>query len=289
MEAFRAVARLRSFSAAAAELGVSQPSLSAVVRKLEVDLGILLFHRTTRWIELTEAGEILFDGAGRCLDDVAAILDELKGFSAQRSGIVRVAAPPLLASSFLPRVIAEFNRCMPGIRVELTDTGTEQIIDMVRCGHVSLGVGTFPENLSGLSATVVMRDEAMLFCHRDHPKSGLAQVSWAEIADDPHITLGPGSGLRALAERGFAQNGLSLDPVQQVNQITTVLGLVRQNVGIAVLPSYACALVDDQHVVSLRLVEPVVCRDIALLHSAGRRLPPVAMAFIDIIRRQISG
>lgn len=287
MEMLCALADLQSFSAAAERLGVSQPSLSASIRKLETVLELELFHRTTRRVELTEAGALVLASSRLCLDEVKAMKSGIAGFKAQRSGVVRIAAPPLLATAVLPRVVAEFGRSTPDIQVELYDTGTEHIIDVVRSGHVSLGVGTFPEDLPGLSSTTILRDEAMLFCHRDHPMAVHREIRWVDIVGLPQITLGPDSSLRTIVERGFDQAGHRLQPAFQVNQISTVLGMVAQNVGVAVLPAYARAMIGHGPLVGVRLLEPVIVRNISLLHVAGRRLPPAVQTFADIIRRTI--
>ncbi|WP_134725397.1 LysR family transcriptional regulator [Paracoccus luteus] len=287
MEVFRAIAVSHSFSVAAERLGVSQPSLSALVRKMEAALQLELFHRTTRRVELTEAGQLFLDRAAPCLAAAAALREDMNGFRVWQSGVVRVAAPPLLASAVLPRVIREFAVAAPGVQLEISDAGTADIIETVRSGHASFGIGTFPDDLPDLSSTVIMRDEAMLFCHRDHPAAAHRELGWADIVTLPQITLGQDSGLRTMVERGFAQAGHPLQPAFQVNQISTVLGMVAQNVGVAVLPAYARALIGHGPLVGVRLLAPVIVRNISLLHVSGRRMPPAVQTFADIIRRTI--
>ena len=286
MQIIRTIAQLQSFSAAAERLGISQPSLSASVRKIEQDLKLKLFHRTTRRISLTEAGKLFLARAGRCLDAADALLEDMQGFRIWQSGVVRIAAPPLLASALLPGAIREFSRTS-GARLEISDTGTEDIIRMVRSGHASLGIGTFPDNLPELSSTVIMRDEAMLFCHRSHPATDNAALRWADIVDQPQIVLRPASNLRNWVEAGFAQAGVELVVAYEVNQISTVLALVEEQVGVAVLPAYARAVIGHAPVVGVRLTQPVMAREISLLHASGRRLSPPAQAFGDILRRTI--
>lgn len=287
MAIFRAVAGARSFSAAAERLGVSQPSLSASVRKIEDILQLELFHRTTRRVELTEAGQLFLDRTDRCLDAADALHEDMTGFRIWQSGVIRIAAPPLLASALLPRTIREFSATAAGVRLEISDVGTEDIIEMVRSGHASFGIGTFPDALPDLSSTVVMRDGAMLFCHRDHPAAVEEELQWTAIADLPQITLRPTSSLRAWVEGGFDDAGLVLKAAYEVNQISTVLALVTESVGVAVLPAYARAMIGHAPVVGIRLTVPVISREISLLHASGRRLSPPAMAFADMLRRTI--
>lgn len=287
MEIFRAIAVTHSFSAAAERLGVSQPSLSASVRKMEAALQLELFHRTTRRVELTEAGQLLLDRAGPCLAAAAALQEDMKGFRVSQSGVVRVAAPPLLASAVLPRAIREFAAATAGVQLEISDVGTEDIIDMVRSGHASFGIGTFPDDLPDLSSTVIMRDEAMLFCRRDHPAARTGQLRWVDIVEFPQIALRPTSRLRVWVEDAFGQLGLTLTPTYEVNHISTVMALVSENVGVSVLPAYARAMIGQGPLAGVRLTEPVIVREISLLHASGRRLAPPAKAFADIIRRAI--
>lgn len=287
MEIFRAIAVSHSFSVAAERLGVSQPSLSASVRKMEAALQLELFHRTTRRVELTEAGQLFLDRAAPCLAAADALCADMKGFRVWQSGVVRVAAPPLLASAVLPRVIREFSIAAPGVQLEISDVGTADIIEMVRSGHASFGIGTFADDLPDLSSTVIMRDEAMLFCHRDHPAARDGGLRWADIVELPQIALRPSSRLRTWIEEGFGQLGLTLTPAYEVNQISTVMALVSENVGVSVLPAYARAMIGHGPLVGVRLTQPVIVREISLLHASGRRLAPPAKAFADIIRRTI--
>ncbi|MFT3810157.1 MAG: LysR family transcriptional regulator [Micropepsaceae bacterium] len=287
MRIFRAVALAQSFSAAAERLGISQPSLSASVRKMEQVLQLELFHRTTRRVELTEAGQLFLDHVARCLGAADALHKDMAGFRVWQSGVIRIAAPPLLASALLPRAIREFSDTAAGVRLEISDVGTAEIIEMVRSGQASFGIGTFPDELPDLSSTMMMRDGAMLFCHREHPAASNAELRWSAIAGMPQIALRPSSSLRAWVERGFDAAGLVLQAAHEVNQISTVLALVTENVGVAVLPAYARALIGHAPVVGIRLTEPVISREISLLHASGRRLSPPAKAFADILRRTI--
>ena len=108
------LARIGSFSGAAAELGISQPSLSQYVKKIEQELGVELFRRTGNQLSLTAAGEVYLEAGRRMLDEEAQMNARLGDLKADRRGVLRIGAAPFRTSSLLPRAIAAFRERFPG-------------------------------------------------------------------------------------------------------------------------------------------------------------------------------
>src|SRR4051812_23779186 len=142
LQAFAAVAAAGSFTRAAERLHVTQSAVSVLIRELEADLGIRLFDRTTRRVEITEAGIDFRAGAEKLIADMEHAVRHTHDLVERKRGRITVAAPPLLAAAFLPRTIQAFQRAYPGIRVALIDVPTDQIVSRVKSGEADLGVGT---------------------------------------------------------------------------------------------------------------------------------------------------
>ncbi len=283
LRAFLAVAETGVFRRAAERMRVSQPALSAQIRELERAIGVGLFDRTTRRVELTAAGAEFLPQARKLLGDLEGALKGLTDLATHRRGHVAVACAPLLASVMLPRLIAAFVAAYPGIRVSLIDARTDQIVDKVRAGEADLGIGTFAETEAGIVRTRLFGDALVLFA----PVGATAQrksATWAEIADEPLVALTRESGLRALVEMGFGTLGRPARPAYEVAQVTTAVALVEAGLGVAVLPAIAQAIARDRRVAVRPLVQPRVARDISLIHAAGRSPTPAAQAFAILAR-----
>lgn len=277
IEAFLAVAEAGSFSAAARKMAATQPALSQAVRELEEVLGLRLFFRTTRRVELTAEGSALRDRLAMGLDVLDDALARARDLAQLRSGHLRIAAPPLLASTVLAGLIAEFAARHPGLSFDLADVVSAEIPQLVRRGLADVGVGTFVEGEAGLDRRVLLGDVMALVCRPDHP---LAQgpAGWADLAGERLIGLDRASGLRRLADLGLESAGLDLSPVIVVHQVATALALVEAGMGVAVFPRYALHDRGDR-LVCQPLEAPRLKREVVMLTATDRAPSPVAEAF----------
>jgi DNA-binding transcriptional LysR family regulator len=285
IEAFLAVADGGNFSRAAARLQSAQPAVSQAVKELEAILGVRLFDRTTRRVELTDAGREFQASAEKIVEDLGHAITNLNALAERRRGRIRIAAPPLLAAAVLPEAIAEFRREAPGVSVDLIDANTDEIIESVRSGRAECGLGTFPPGGDQIERLPLARDELMLFCHADAPLATSDRVEWADLAGEPLVTLTRGSGIRLLTEVGFETAGIGLVPSYEVSHVTTAVALVEAGLGVAVLPTYALTAARNGALAGRPLVAPTMSREIQLVRSSGRSVSPAVAAFTPILRR----
>lgn len=284
IEGFLAVAEFGNFSRASKRLNTAQPALSQAIKDLEAELGTRLFDRTTRRVELTDAGREFRDSASKAIEELEHAVDSVHQLAERRRGRLRIAAPPLLAAVVLPQAIADFQNRYPGITIQIADISTEQIVDSVRTGRADCGLGTFQAGEEGIERVVLTRDNLMLFCGDQNPFKERRAVSWSEMAGQQLITLTRDSGIRLLVEVGFETVQLPLRPAFEVSHITTALALVEAGLGVSVLPSYAIATARN-HRVSGRLLEtPTISREVVLIHASGRSVPPAVSAFSSVVR-----
>ncbi len=285
LQQFLAVAELGSFSRASQRLGTAQPALSQAIRDLEAELSIRLFDRTTRRVELTDAGREFQTSASKVMEELEQAVDGVHMLAERRRGRLRIAAPPLLASVVLPKAIAEFREHHPGIMVEVADVGTEQIVERVRAGKADCGLGTFSPGAEGVERLTLVRDSLMLFHGPRGPFDDAGAVKWRSLGDQPLVTLTRDSGIRLLVEVGFEMAAVPFKPAYEVTQVTTAIAFVEAGLGVAVLPAYALAAARHRKVAGKPLRDPVISREISLIHATGRSLPPAVSAFAAILRR----
>lgn len=285
IEGFLAVAEFGNFSRASKRLNTAQPALSQAIKDLEAELGVRLFDRTTRRVELTDAGREFRNSAAKAVEELEHAVEGVHQLAERRRGRLRIAAPPLLAAVVLPQAIADFQRRHPGIAVQVADINTEQIVESVRSGRADCGLGTFSPGEEGIERVVLMRDNLMLFCGEQNPFKTKKTVAWSELAGKPLITLTRDSGIRLLVEVGYETVQLPLRPAFEVSHITTALALVEAELGISVLPTYALATARHHRVSGRRLEAPTISREVVLIHASGRSVSPAVSAFSAVVRR----
>lgn len=285
IECFQAVAELGSFSRAAERMNTTQPALSQAIRDLETGLGARLFDRTTRRVDLTEAGEAFAASAFVVLTELDRAVSNVQDLGQLRRGRLRIAAPPLLAAAVLPAVIRETAAHHPDLSLRVEDLGTDAIVGQVRNGRADLGLGTFQPGEEGVVVTPVLRDRLMVFLATDHALASQPDLTWTQIAGQPQVALTRESGLRLLTEVGYESAGQPFRPALEVHQIHTALALVEQARLIAVLPAYAKAAVHGRPIVARALTAPDIAREVALLRARDRSPSPAHVAVAAILTR----
>jgi DNA-binding transcriptional LysR family regulator len=286
LRAFVFVNQLKSFTKAAERLHLTQSALSLLIRQLETNLQVQLIERSSRKVELTAAGLELLASAERLLDDFDATLANVAELGAKQRGKVTIAAPYILATTFLIEVIAEFRARYPTISVLLKDSLPEEVLLQVRSSGADLGIGSFREREPGLKWQPLFQEPMVAVYPSGHPIEKMAKLGWADLAGEPVIALTRDSIFRDLAEDGFSQAGVSLTPAYEVAYAGTALGMVRFGLGIAVLPQCVGVLTDPS--IGLKPLEnPRVLRSVSVITRNGRSLSPAAEAFVDILRKSV--
>ncbi|MCI1002040.1 MULTISPECIES: LysR family transcriptional regulator [Brucella/Ochrobactrum group] len=284
IECFQAVVELGNFSRAAERVRTTQANLSHTIRDLEAVLDARLFDRTTRRVSLTDAGRAFAEGALAGLAEIDRAAETVRDLGKLRRGQVSIAAPPLLCTTVLPRLVRRVADEYPNLVIKIDDVGPETVIKQVRNGRCDLGIGTFSGEDSDVESQTALRDQLMVFVSPEHDFAGYKQVGWSELDNQPIITLTQKSNIRLLTELGFEQAKLALRPHIEVNQIHTVLSLVEVNAGIAVLPAYAFTALRGRGIVARPLTDPAVVREVRLIAPRDREQSAATIAVRAILR-----
>lgn len=285
IECFQAVVELGNFSRAAERMQTTQANLSHTIRDLETVLNTRLFDRTTRRVDLTEAGRAFAAGALAGLAEIDRAADSVRDLGQLRRGTVRIAAPPLLGATILPRLLREVAAEHPDLVLRIEDVSTDIIVENVRSGRCDLGVGTFATGEAGLQSVPVLQDRLMVFCTAGHLFAGREEVPWADLHDQPIITLTRESNIRVLVEIGYEQAGLPLRPSLEVHQIHTALSLAEVGAGVAILPAYAFAALRGREIIARPLTAPTVSREVRIVTARDRTPSAATVAVRTMLRR----
>jgi DNA-binding transcriptional LysR family regulator len=282
LRAFVGVAQLRSFTTAARQIHVTQSALSALVRELETEVGVRLFDRTTRAVELTAAGRDFLPVAQRILQDLQGGLETVRDLSLKRRGSVTIAATPVLAAGFVAEVCAQFNQRYPLIRLAIRDELASISLESLRSGEADLAVGTFSSVDSDIRLQLLGSDPLGAVLARDHPLATKKKLLWSDLAHLPLIALNRQSAYRLVVEQAMLRAGLPHEPAYEVGHLVTAIGLAQSGLGVAVCPAYARRSVEPKLGRFVPLHQPVVVREVSMAQLATRTPSPAALAFMAL-------
>lgn len=268
-----------SFNRAADILARSQPAVTLAIKQLEEFIGLKLLERTSRRVVPTTEGEDFFPVAKRLVRNFDTAIRDLRATAERRSGHVSLAVLPSIANNLLPNIIKRFNTDFPGISVDLHDDNSQGVQRRVERNEVDFGLGSLWRPSEQLSFTKIMRDTFTLVCHRDHPLGeATTPLPWSALADTSFLHTGISGDLPIKA--------YFPEPKLQFPNITTLLAMLRANLGVTALPTLAIANIGEE-LTSRALVDPVATRDIYLITRRDDSLSLAAEAMLGILADQI--
>lgn len=286
LAAFCAVVERKSFSQAAERLGVTQPAVSLQIRALEQRLGTQLLDRSGRRVEPTEAGQRLYASAQRLLAlEEQLVADVLVDDSGELSGTLELGASTGPGGTVVPVLLCEFQKQHPDVRVRLTVSDTQSVVDRVADRELELGVVGAARRHRGVVFEPFFRDEVVLACPADHRFAGKT-ITLDELRGEPLILMQEGAGVRLVIEDELRSAGVRLRELD----VRLELGL-QESVRSAVAAGHGVgfisrtALDDDFGIARVRGLEPV--REIFLVRSSGRAETRAARAFTEFARTRM--
>lgn len=286
IRAFLEIAKLNSFTRASDRLNTTQSSLSVLIRELEAELGTRLLDRTTRKVEITEAGREFAPFAERMLLELETGFTATRELAARKKGRLSLAASPLAAAALLPKLIASFRSLYPGISIALEEVSPELLASRVAGGLYDCGIGVFDTLDDGLTAISALNERLMLICPSNHPLALAPDVEWRQLADHDFIAVTADNAARRRIDRYLALAGVNIRPAFEVRNMTTTLGLVAAEMGVATWPSWAATLARAYDVVLRPLVRPEAFHTISIVMSKERAPSPAVEAFISVVKEQ---
>ncbi|WEK02342.1 MAG: LysR family transcriptional regulator [Candidatus Sphingomonas phytovorans] len=275
LEAFIAAAELHSFRQAAGRIHLTPSAISNLIAELEGAVGFALFDRTTRKIALTPAGRSFLPAAlavQRQIGRAAAAADDIRD---NREDVVRVAAPLVVASTLLPRLIAALS-ADSRFTIRVIDTPVVWLADRVAIGEADLAIGPDRDVPANIVQTRLFPTPWVFWCRPDHALAKSASLTWRELADIELFAAG-----RDHEERIWPQL-VELDPacvprrVQVVDHISTSLGMAAAGLGATFSPDYVAPLARSFGLVQRPLTDPDIMRHLSLYERVGGESAAVA-------------
>ena len=283
LETFMAVAEEKSFSRAAAKLHRTQPAVSQVIRKLEVEMDEVLFDRAARDATLTAAGEVLREYAERLLNlrgEATTALSELRSL---HRGRLSVAANEYTCLYLLP-VIDVFRRLSPQIHVTVQRSLASRMAEELTQHSVELGIVSYRPDDPQIRSIVVYRDELVFVMHPGHPLAHAKQVSIHDLGAENFVAHNVPSPLRQKVMQAFQRHRTPLNMEVELPSLEAIKRFVAMGNGVALLPGLTARQeIERGELVQLRVPELSFERRLRVVHRKQANLSHASLAFLKVV------
>lgn len=285
---FVAVAEELNFSRAAERLHIAQPPLSKQIRDLEAELGVVLFNRTKRRVELTAPGQVFLEKVHQSIQSIEQAVEAVQRASRGEIGRLSVGFNSSATYSVLPQILRGFRERYPQVELYLHELTTSQQLECLHQHQIDAGILYLPIESSALKVVSILKERLVVAMPESHPLAVSSQISIRALSCEPFI-IPPhrlGGGLYSKIMQFFQQSGFNPTVVQEAMQLQTMISLVAGGVGVALVPASLQNL-QRAGVVYRCLQELTPEVTIAIAWRQQDDGSPVLQKFIDAVRELV--
>jgi DNA-binding transcriptional LysR family regulator len=282
LQVFEAIVRLGSFTRAAEELFLTQPTVSMQIKKLAESVGLPLFEHVGRSVRPTEAGLELYDACRRIFETLANLEMKMADLKGIKQGRLRLGVVTT-AKYFAPEVLGQFCQLYPGIEVALKVSNRERIIERINANEDDLYImGQAPSDQLEIESFRFAPNPLVIMAPRDHPLVGKKNIPLKRIAEEPLILREPGSGIRDAALKRFEEQGLQPNMRMELGSNEAIKHGIVGGLGLSVLSLHTLTLEGPDGPVAILDVEGFpIMRQWYIVYPKGKELSLVAQAFLE--------
>ena len=283
-QVFEAIYRLGSFTRAAEELFLTQPTVSMQIKKLTEAIGLPLFEHVGRNVEPTELGKELYSACRAMFETLANLemkASDMKGLKRGRLRMGVITTAKYLA----PEMLGEFSQIYPGIDLSLKVTNRESILRRIRANEDDLYImGQAPEGDIDVEAFSFAPNPLVVMAPRNHPLVGKKNISMEEIVKEPFIIREPGSGIRDAMFKAFDAEGLRPTVRMELGNNEAIKHAIAGGLGLSVLSLHTLSLEGPDGAVAVLDVKGFpILRNWYIVYPKGKELSLVAQTFLDFV------
>lgn len=284
LRAVLAIAKSHSFSRAAQELYLSQSTLSLQVAKLEKELGVTLFYRTTRTVHLTEAGEEFVKSAGDILRNIRLLSQNMSAYGGLMRGTLTIGTISSLEAIHFSEMLASFYSLYPSLNIDLQEEGSITLIEMLRSHRIAQAfvVVDDPSLYPDLHFTYLGRDEYHLAVSRLHRLARRKTVEIADLENENLITHQGANGINAILDNAFQRAGVEPNVICRSSIPTIGFSLIEAGIGVGFFPAEIFSRMPSSGVAELSVTPPLY-KNIYLATLAENEFSVLDKTFTDFV------
>ncbi len=286
LQYFIEVSRLKSFSKAAEHLYVTQPTISKMIRNLENELGVSLFARTSKRVELTDAGEVIFEQA-KVIDKAFKDLEfQLENLTDLKKGNIHIGLPPMIGSLYFPDIIGGFHDEYPDISIQLFEYGAKRIEEEISKGDLDTGVVVLPVNEKIFDYFSFEKEEIKLVVSSSHRLSGQKEVKLEDLRDENFILFNEDFALHSRIISSCASAGFHPTIISESSQWDFIGKMAASKLGIALMPESICKDLNN-NVSVLTVTDPPIHWELAVIWRKDMYLSYAAREWLKYTKAKL--
>lgn len=284
LRCFHAIIRSGSVTAAARELGLSQPAASRLLAQLEQQLGFSLFFRKKGRLLPTTEGQALFKEVDLALGSIERVNSFARDIANFKTGQLKLVAPPSFSEGVLPQIVAAFLDRFPSVRLTIDSHSVETTKSMIASGAADAGFIKLPFDRPDLRAEKVVANETVCVVPRDSPLARAKSLDPVALREQPLIMLGLGALSRAQIDAAFAAAGVRPKVRIETHTVGSACALVARGLGVAIVTELLARPFLREGIV-IRQFKPRIIQEYAFVTSASTAQNRLAKEFLDEARR----
>lgn len=274
LKTFLAVAETGSLRAAGEKCHISQPAVTRQLKLLEESMGASLLIHYGRGVRLTPAGLALRKKGARILLEIESSIKQVQAVSGITQNQIQIGVSHYAAVYLLPPLILKFRKKEPGPHLIFHYGTSEEVIERVKTGQLTFGIGTTPKKTEKLIQIPLWTDAFKAILPRDHPLARTKEISLRELAGTDLVLPEKGTTTRYLIEQAFKKEKIFLNPVMEVTYLETIKASVKMGIGTSILPGDMFSGADsDRDYFSIKPIKgAMITRSLGLVFKRGRKL-----------------
>jgi len=287
LKVFCDVVETRSFSVAASQNFVTQSAVSQQIRTLEERYGRRLLERTRGNVQLTPAGEILYQVSKEIVQRYQDMEAQLQVVAQRVAGTVRVATVHSIGLYELSAQIKRYLKAYPQVHLHLEYSRSNKIYEEALRGQIDLGVVAYPSRRPQITVLPFREDRLVLACPPSHPLARHRQVSIRKLQGEHLVGYERDIPTRRETDRLLRRYGVEVRYVMELDNVETIKRVVEIGTGLAILPEPALRPeVKNKTLVAVHLSDELFLRPLGIIHRQGKHFSPATEKFIEFLRAE---
>lgn len=285
-----ALAKHHNFTQAAESCYISQSSLSQQISKLEKELGVKLFDRTTRTIRITEAGQTFVEMAENILRDVDRLEQTMATYAGFLRGTINIGAITALEKIHFSELVTDFYSSYPNLTLNIYQGKSLTLLESLEKRNIDIAFVTQPRenNYPQINFRLIGKDEYSLIISDKHPLASRETVDLAELKDELFILQHPEQSVSGLCMQACAEAGFTPKVISRIETVSIAMNLARTGLGIVFLPAEIPEQYPMNGLKRIRLKKPIEKR-IVMVTRANEKPSHLVSAFIDFVEKRTIG
>lgn len=284
LKGFCAVVEEQSFSKAASRIFVSQPAISMQIKSLEEELGEKLLKRSKRKIDLTEAGEVLYQRARNILNELELTRQEIEEIHGLQRGKLNLGCSDTVSTYILPSLLQGFIGEYPRIDITVRNKPTMQIVQMIQDGEIDLGLITLPVTNPQLEIHELFNYQDVAICSHNHPLSHHTSVKIENLAVERLLVLEEGTKSRTLLDQKLTISGIIPESIIEFSSVEVQKAFAEIGLGVAIVPDFSVSK-SSKELHQLQ-IENLPVRTIGYAIKSNRQIPGLLNKFLELLNNQ---